>query len=161
MRSRGQAALDLLLALVILLVVLASMGGILSSFTDTQKEISLHQQLDEQARVSALFLSSYSRFMHEDIDPPPSFIATLNEYTRVEGGLPLSSIRVSGYPQGVDCSISLDWTSGVISFFTSPYTAGLEGAVSASRSFLAVPSFDLHHDVESPGCGSPISVEAS
>lgn len=169
MRSRGQAALDLLLALVILLVVLASMGGILSSFTDTQKEISLHQQLDEESRLAALFLGLHAQRMHGAANyptnvsggpsSPDTLVSVTNAYAHSTGALLLPSVRISGYPQGVPCSITPDWVAGTIEFKTVGSDAGLANEVTAIHGFVSPGGFETAHSFESDGCGSPLILE--
>lgn len=167
MDIRGQAALDLLLALVIALVVLASMGGILSSFTDTQKEISLHQQLDEQARLSALFLSLHSQYFHENYPystapgGPPSFVDVMNVHIRSEGAIVLSPVRISGYAQGVPCSIAVNWSAGSVEFTSVANDAGLGSNVSAESFFVPRIGFDGVHSLDADGCSSPIVLEGN
>lgn len=169
MRSRGQAALDLLLALVILLVVLASMGGVLSSFTDTQKEISLHSQLDEQSRLSAFFLGLHAARFHADISYPtnsggPSPLDTLvsvtNKHARSTGALLLPPVRISGYPQGVPCTITADLANGEVEFKTSSGESGLPSDVVADSVFISPGLFENSYEIESDGCGTPLVLEA-
>ena len=166
MHSRGQAALDLLLALVVLLVVLASLEGVLSSFASTQKEIGIHQQLDEQARVSALFLSLHSRFFHESHSYPtkggPSsfFVDSLNDFISSTGSLSLSPVRASGYPQGVGCVISVDWSPSLVQYTVVGGDAGLGGDVVSNRLFSSIPGFDSSHSLSADGCASPLVLEA-
>lgn len=165
MDTRGQAALDLLLALVIALVVLASMGGVLSSFTNTQKEISLHQQLDEQARLSALFLSLHSSHFHENysypaaLGGPPSFVDVMNAHIRSEGAISLSPVRISGYAQGVPCSIAVNWSAGSVVFTTIANDVGLGSNVTAEAFFVPRVGFDAVHSLDADGCSSPIVLE--
>lgn len=166
METRGQAALDLLLSLVILLVVLASMGGVLSSYTDTQKEISLHQQLDEQSRLTALFLGIHSQRAHGVSSFPTGgslssadVVGITNEYIHSTGAFSLSPVRISGYPQGVPCTIAADLTSGAVSFSTLGVDAGLASSVSADSSFVSSSGFDNEHDVDTDGCGDFVVLE--
>lgn len=165
MDTRGQAALDLLLALVILLVVLASLGGILSSFTTTQKEISLHQQLGEQARLSAVFLSLHAQHFHENYSypsrpgGPPSLVDVVNAHTRSTGTLSLTPVRVSGYAQGVPCSILANASAGTVDYTTLASEVGLPTSITYSASFPPRAGFDAVHSINSGGCGTPLVVE--
>jgi hypothetical protein len=156
---------------VILLVVLASMGGILSSFTDTQKEISLHQQLDEESRLSALFLGLHAQRTHGGASyptnpsngpaTPETIVSVTNAYVRSTGALLLPSVRISGYPQGVPCSIVPNWVSGTVEFKTMASDSGLADEVSAVHGFASPDGFNLTHSFESDGCGSPIILEGN
>jgi hypothetical protein len=168
MHARGQAALDILLALVIMLVVLVSLNGVLSSFTSAQGTIALHQQIHEQGRLTGMFLSLHSNRFHEAYGYPTksggpvspiTFVDVINDYTRSTGSLSLPPIRSVGYPQGVPCTISVGWPSGTVDFLIEGSDAGLPSDVSFQQSFSSIEGFDSVHSVDADGCGSSIVVE--
>lgn len=167
MRSRGQSSLDLLFALVVMLVVLASLNGVVSSFSASQKEIALHQQLRENGFVSGVFLAGLTHSYHGSFSYPvkPSTFSSLSTvvdgFVRGTGSMPLSSVRIAGYPQGVSCSFSVDWSGKVVNLVSTPADSGLTKTVSYQQGFASVTGFDSKHVLSSDGCGSFVRVEGS
>lgn len=101
MNSKGQTAMDIVMALVVLLVVMSIFSNIQSQFSLTQKEITLRQQLRANAISAAQFVTQAAWYEHAD---PAGGTNIINNFSSFSGQSAISPIRAFGKLQGFDCS---------------------------------------------------------
>jgi hypothetical protein len=166
MHARGQAALDLMMAFILVLVIGSALSTVVQTYTSTQKEIGIHQQLHESGNLIALFLSNAMLPYHAPQSYPTALglsstlVTTVNSFTRGSGALSPFSIRAFEFPQGVPCSIITDWDQNTISLRVEGSDVGLSTAVQSVHPFYPPQGFELYHSLNVDGCSSPVSLES-
>ncbi|MFH0970918.1 MAG: hypothetical protein V1776_05710 [Candidatus Diapherotrites archaeon] len=156
MRSTGQAAIDLLLALLLVLVVMGAFAGVVTSYTETQKQIGIHQQLAEDAILLRLFLTQGSFIYHEDLVYPSASIneSAINTASSLSSHTPISPIRAFEHAQGIDCALDADFGNQNLELTVLGSDAGLSSDVKKSLSFSTPAGFETMYDFTLPDCFS-------
>lgn len=110
MHAKGQTAVDVVMALIVVLVILSIFTNIHSQFQLTQKEISLRQQLRENAFGTAQFITQAGWYIHSNpslpLVPLQANIVSINNFTSFSGQSNLYPIRALEKAQGFDCLAS-------------------------------------------------------
>ncbi len=110
MHAKGQTAVDVVMALIVVLVILSIFTNIHSQFQLTQKEISLRQQLRENASGTAQFITQAGWYIHSNpslpLAPLQANIAAINNFTSFSGESTIYPIRALEKAQGFDCLVS-------------------------------------------------------
>lgn len=169
--GRGQMAIDLVFALILILLALQGFSSVMTHFQDVQKEISLRQQLRENTRVSAIFILVSNLYFHRPFDYITEYL-TQNPasdgkrlsiqtgwFSRATGTIPLNPVRFVETPQGFDCNIWSDLQDANLLFFTIfSSDSGLSKDVNVSRRLTVVSNYDDNHLVLFDSCGGPFHI---
>lgn len=158
-------ALDLLLAMIVLLVALASFTPILERFQDTQSQVSLSQQLRANAHLSALFISdSVNQFRVQSNYPATATLAggallpsRWAPYTHFSGSLPLSPVRGLYTAQGFDCTAVFDSTAHTLTLTIPKSDAGTDDDAAGTRSIAFAAGYP-QTAVQFTGCFAPLVI---
>ncbi len=170
MNSSGQSGLDLILGLLVLLMVLNVFSSVLARFEETQKEISIRQQLRENLS-QIRWLTSYAGSFNYDAGdyPPTASLAEgwklpyyLDENVRSTGITSLQTVRAVGVRSDIPCLFTFDINAPVINFYALvlgsdsrlPYDVDVNG-ISIIHS-----TYDDNHSFNVAGCFISYSIEA-
>ncbi|MEK6902500.1 MAG: hypothetical protein AABX02_02855 [archaeon] len=158
--SRGQMALDLLFALLILLIVLSALAPVLNRFEESHAEISLHQQLRENGMSSQFLLSSSASYFREPISYPgnPNVVTITNTTVRAPGGILLSTLRALKSPQGFSCISEYDPSTHSYLLTVPSSATQLPADVTYSFSFFEPADYHDAHTFSFNDCYGPFSI---
>lgn len=170
MPVKGQSALDLLLALLVLLIVLNVFTSVLTRFGEVQKEISIRQQLRENLSLISVFTTySGGLFYRPNVYPPtntfPAFGTLLvdytNHFTRTFGSVALEQVRATGVQTTISCTTLFDVNIDVVRYgvYARGIDTGLPIDVDANAYAIIRPGYDANHHFVSTGCFDYFSIE--
>lgn len=172
--GRGQSSLDMVFGLLVLLIVLNSFTYVWDRFEETQKEISIRQQIRDNVWLNDLFYV-YGAFQFQDLHSYPpvntssgQIIQTqlpylINHYTRTTGTISFPTVRALGFANGVPCTSSLSHLS---QFFTLSQVnvkasdVGIPWDIDINNYVGSRDGFDTNHTFAFDGCGGSLTVEA-
>ncbi len=175
MVARGQMALDLLLGLLVLLIVLNAFSVVLDRFEETQKEVSIRQQVRENILLTQLLVTYSAAHSHDISTYPasngpvitptgPSLPNLVNTFTRSPGEVSLSTVRALNYPSGIVCTgnfFLLDPQTLVARVDVLGGDVGQTTNIQIDQNISIRRYYDTNHILTFDGCFGKILIEAA
>lgn len=168
MHARGQMALDLVLAMLVLLVILNAFSSVYAQFQATNNEISVRQQLRDQALLAGFLVGDSMNQVYASTPYPATATRpsgnglpnVLNQFVRFTGKVPLSTVHAFNFPQGVSCTVALSPATGQLSFSVSQGDIGTPADVSGDARLAYRNNWSDHHVISAEGCVVPFEVRS-
>ena len=163
MASRGQMGLDLVIALILVLIVFLGFAQLVSQFEKSQLEMSLRQQLQQNADVVGELTIHAFQYYRLNLDYPvgyKTFTPIFNQYTHMTGRIHTSPVRGIHFANGYNCKFNIAYTfvptgvsSGIISISLPASQTGLSRDVNGIKNVVATPGVNTKYNLLLPNCG--------
>lgn len=163
MDRRGQMALDLVIAFILVLVVFLGFVEVVTNFQESQLEIGLRQQLQQNASVISEMTIHAFQYYHVNFKYPNSHstvIPVTNQFTRMTGKIHTSPIQGIELGNSLNCKIKINYVPGpgssylgIITLSIPSTQTGLPRDVNGYKQIVAIPGVETKYTLSLQNCG--------